>query len=362
MSSGEKPTVVVTGISGNLGSRLLPLLGDFNVIGVDIVPPRTDHSLRFEKIDFGREACCRQLVQILRESRARAVVHLAFVVDQVRSGVLDAERMWQINVAGVARAMEAITEANRRGVLLDNFIFPSSTFVYGPETPGLVRETQPLAAETLPYALHKQEADHVLRLRADSLGSCSTYLLRCAAFSGATMQNYLVGALRGTPTGKGKRAERLIERGKHLSLLSPGKKYDDGRWQFVHVDDVARLIAWILRKPASHKADVTLMNVAGRGEPITFEDVAALGHARVRHVPGKWAMREALRVMWNRGTSAIPPEATPYLCGSCLVDTSRLKQFLGGDYEKVIQYTIATALQDTFKTESEAQTVGVAKV
>lgn len=355
MSSGEKPAIVVTGISGNLGSRLLPLLEDFNVIGVDIVPPRTDHSLRFEKIDLGREACCRQLVQILRESRAHAIVHLAFIVDPVRSNVLDPERMWQINVAGTARVMEAITEANRRGVLLDNFIFPSSTTVYGPETPGPVRESHPLSAETLPYALQMQEADNVVRLRAESLGSCAAYLLRAATFSGASMENYLVGALRGDPTGKGKRAERMRQHGKRVPLLTPGKKYRENRWQFVHVDDVARLIAWILKRPASHKGDLTILNVAGRGEPITFEEVAALGHARVMQVPGKWAMREMMRLMWNRGVSAVPPEAAPYLFGSCLADTGRLKQVLGSDYEKVIQYSVATALQDTFRSESETR-------
>ena len=42
-----KPTVVVTGISGNLGSRLLPQLGGFNVIGVDVTPPVTDLPLRY---------------------------------------------------------------------------------------------------------------------------------------------------------------------------------------------------------------------------------------------------------------------------------------------------------------------------
>ena len=37
-----KPVVVVTGVSGNLGSRLLPLLGSYSVIGVDVNPPQTD--------------------------------------------------------------------------------------------------------------------------------------------------------------------------------------------------------------------------------------------------------------------------------------------------------------------------------
>jgi nucleoside-diphosphate-sugar epimerase len=38
----EKPVVVVTGISGNLGTRLLPMLGSFSVIGVDVSPPQSD--------------------------------------------------------------------------------------------------------------------------------------------------------------------------------------------------------------------------------------------------------------------------------------------------------------------------------
>ena len=36
-----KPVVVVTGIAGNLGSRLLPMLGSYSVIGVDVRFVRT---------------------------------------------------------------------------------------------------------------------------------------------------------------------------------------------------------------------------------------------------------------------------------------------------------------------------------
>ena len=50
---------------------------------------------------------------LLRELQPVSVVHLAFVIDPQRTGVLDVDRMWQINVAGTARVMEAITEANR---------------------------------------------------------------------------------------------------------------------------------------------------------------------------------------------------------------------------------------------------------
>src|SRR5689334_25369904 len=106
---GSGPAVVVTGISGNLGLRLLPQLSQFSVIGVDLVPPRTDLPLRFEKMDLGREDYCRELYLLLRETRPVAVLHLAFVIDPLRTGILDLNRMWQINVAGTARVMEAVT-------------------------------------------------------------------------------------------------------------------------------------------------------------------------------------------------------------------------------------------------------------
>jgi len=359
VNGGDKPAIVVTGVAGNLGLRLLPLLDRFNVTGVDIVPPRTDLPLRFEKIDLGREAACRQLVQVLTQTKARAVVHLAFVVDQLRSGVLDENAMWQVNVAGTARLMEAITEVNRLGGSVDTFIFPSSTFVYGPETPGSVKENHPLGAESLPYALHVQQADEAVRFRCETLGNCATYVLRLPLFAGASVKSCLLDAFRGTPGGSGKRAERMRQRGAHLSLLTPGKLYRENQMQVIHVDDVARLIALLLRRPASQKNELTLMNVSGRGEPIKFEDAAAIANARVRQVPGKWLMREILRLRWDLGISGVPHQAAPYLYGSCVVDTNRLKQFLGPEYENVIRYSVATALQDSFKDTPNTQSTTV---
>ncbi|HWX92500.1 MAG TPA: NAD-dependent epimerase/dehydratase family protein [Terriglobales bacterium] len=349
--SEAKPTVVVTGISGNLGLRLLPLLADFSVIGIDMAPPKTDAPLRFLRLDLGVEDSTRVLYNLFKEARPFSVVHLAFILDAVRSGVLEVDRMWQINVAGTARVMEAITEANRNEDSgIRQFIFPSSVAAYGSDLPGPVAEDYALEAHTLPYAIHKKESDEVVQQRAPALRGCSAYILRPHIFAGASVENYMLGAFRGTPNGKGKRAAQMRKEGKRLPCLLPyGQKYLDHKIQFVHVDDMARLIAWLLqREPEARR--LTVMNVAGRGEPLTFGRCINAAHAKLVRVPGKWAMRSALQFLWKRGVSAIPPEAVPYMTGQYIMSTERLKKFLGDDYEKVIRYTIADAFLDSFKT------------
>jgi nucleoside-diphosphate-sugar epimerase len=347
--NSEKPTVVVTGVSGNLGLRLLPLLRDFSVVGIDIAPPKTDVPLRFVRMDLGLEESCRALFNLFRELRPVAVVHLAFVLDPIRTGVLDIDRMWQINVAGTARVMEAITEANRnQDDGIRQFIFISSVAVYGPDLPGPVAEEFALAAHTLPYAIHKRESDEVVRQRAPSLRGCSVYILRPHIFAGATMDNYMVGAFRGTPNGKSKRATRMRSEGKRLPCMLPyGQKYLENKIQFIHVDDVARLIAWILgREPEARR--LTILNVAGRGEPLTFARCIDMARAKLVRVPGQRAMQLVLEFLWRRGISAIPPEATPYMTGQYIMSTERLRKFLGEDYEKVIRYTVTDAFTDSF--------------
>jgi nucleoside-diphosphate-sugar epimerase len=360
--ASAKPVVVVTGIAGNLGSRLLPLLGDFSVVGVDLHPPQTDLSLQFERMDLGTESCTRALYEMLRDTRPVAVVHLAFVIDAVRTGVLDPERMWQINVAGTARVMEAITEANRTTDFgIKQFIFPGSVSAYGPSLPSPATEESAMAAHTLPYAIHKKQCDEVVQQRSAALRGCSVYILRPHIFAGASVENYLLGAFRGTPNGKGSHAEKMRTQGKRLPCMLPyGQQYFDNKIQFVHVDDMARLIAHILHRDPEMQR-LTILNVAGRGEPLTFGRCIEMAQAKLVRVPGKWAMRLVLQLLWKRQISAIPPEALPYMTGEYIMNTDRLRGFLGKEYENVIRYTIADAFADSFKTPSASAQSGTAK-
>jgi nucleoside-diphosphate-sugar epimerase len=350
------PTLLITGVSGNLGTRLLPLLEGFQIVAVDLKPPAAGTGLRFVSMDLGLEECCRELLLLIRETQPVAVLHLAFVIDPVRTGILDVDRMWQINVAGTARVMEAITEANRDGPIVGKFIFPSSVSAYGSDLPGPVNEDYPLSAHTLPYAIHKMQCDKVVQQRAPSLRGCSTYLLRPHIFVGASVDNYLVGAFRGTPNGRSRRAEKLRTEGRRLACVLPyGRRYLDNQIQFVHVDDMARLLAYIVRRTEPEAQRLTVLNVAGRGDALSFAKCIEIAGARLKRVPGKWAFRLVLETMWRLGISAIPPEALPYMSGEYTMNTDRLKRFLGADYEEVMRLTIAEAFRDSFKSTSAAQ-------
>jgi nucleoside-diphosphate-sugar epimerase len=345
-----KPTILVTGVSGNLGQRLIPQLSHYKVVGVDITPPTHSPVDRFVPLDLGVEESTRELLLLLRELQPVSVVHLAFVIDPQRSGVLDVDRMWRINVAGTARMMEAITEANRStGSTIRQFIFTSSVSAYGPDLPAPVAEDSPLGAHTLPYAIHKKESDLVVQQRAPSLRGCGVFILRPHILAGATVENYLMGAFRGTPNGKGSRAARMRQSAKRLPCMLPyGQKYLDNKIQFVHVDDMARLIAWILRREPEAQR-LTILNVAGRGDPLTFAQCIELAHAKLLRVPGPWAMRRVLQFLWDWKISAIPPDALPYMTGQYIMNTDRLQKFLGNDYERVMEKTNLEAFVDSFQ-------------
>jgi hypothetical protein len=74
-------------------------------------------------------------------------------------------------------------------------------------------------------------------------------------------------------------------------------------------------------------------------------------------VPGKLGMQLILKFLWKRGISAIPPEAVPYMTGEYIMNTDRLKKFLGEDYEKVMRYSIVDAFADSFKAPAPVSAV-----
>ena len=160
-----------------------------------------------------------------------------------------------------------------------------------------------------------------------------------------------MGAFRGTPNGTGERAAKMRSQGKRLPCMLPrGQQYLDHKIQFVHVDDMARLMLHILqREPETQR--LTVLNVSGRGEPLTFGRCVEIARAKLLRVPGPWAMQQILKFLWKRKISAIPPEAVPYMTSEYIMNTDRLRRFLGPEYEHVIRYTVSDAFADSFRRD-----------
>jgi nucleoside-diphosphate-sugar epimerase len=324
------------------------MLTDFHVIGLDATPPTdASTSLDFEKVDLGQESSCARMADILRDTKAVGVVHLAFVVDPLRTGILDKDRMWRINVAGTARVLEAVAEANRMGAKVDKLIHLSSVSVYGPNLKRPARENDELKAHTLTYAVHKREADLAVQARSQNLGRCDVYILRPHIFAGASVQNYMINCVRGTAYGPGRIGRMLSRKRKRLPLLLPfGREYLEHKLQFVHVDDVARVIAWLLSR--KKEADsLTILNVAARGEPVSVAHCAELSGTKITRLPSVALCHAAIELMWSMGVTSIPPDSFPYLIGSYTMDTSKLENLLAKDSERVIRFTNEAALIDT---------------
>jgi nucleoside-diphosphate-sugar epimerase len=346
-----QPTILITGVSGQAGTCLLRQLKDFQVIGADISEPALPEELfRFETIDLAEERSCDQLLDLMRAYRPEAIVHLAFVTDARQAGLLDEKAMWQTNVFGTSRVIEAIAEHNRMTGGVGKFVFTSSAAVYGPELALPVTEDALLQARALVSAEQQQEADRTVQDRADGLGKCKTYILRPAAYAGAGARNYQLTALRGVPSGRGLLGERLLRRGVRLPLLLPSRgDHLDHRFQFVHVEDVARLIAYIVRRKQADP-QLTILNVAGRGDPLSLRRCTEIAAIAVKRLPGKGFCRHAMRLLWDWGASDVPPQMLDYLLGSCALETARLRSFLGEEYRSVIQHTCEEALIESLRT------------
>ena len=340
--------VLVTGISGNLGQRVARVLAGYDLLSVDLHSPPPDiQAGKFLQLDLSTTAGQEELAELVERERSDAILHLAFIIDPVRTGIVNEKRMWQTNVAATQHLLDAVARANRNAPRIRLFVFPSSVSAYGPDLPAAVREDAPLEAHTLPYAVHKREADDICRRMHSKLGGCAVYIFRPHIYAGATMDNFILRAIRGQPSGRGWLARWYENRGRRLPLLLPSTSRGENLLQFVHVDDVARVLLWTLKN--FRPGQLEILNLAGSGSPITFAECAQMAGTKVLRLPSVGIVQLLLKIIWTLGLSGVPPKALPYFLGSYTMDTTQLQQTLGADYPQVIQFSTRDALLDSLR-------------
>ena len=342
--TGALPALLVTGLSGNIGRHLAPRLKDLLLVGVDLFSPRLDHPrVEFHALDLSQPEAPAVLENLMREARVRQVVHLAFVLDPARTGAMTKERQWEINVRGTANLLEAIERVNQPHRQVEHFLYLSSVTAYGPHLPGPVREDHPQQPHTYTYALHKKETEDLCRAHLPRLNGCAMTILRGHVFLGPGVDNFIVTALRGRGNPRTPLGRWVRQRGWRLPLLLPRGEQYGGLYQFMHIEDAARLIAWLCRHPPQQ--ELTILNAQGRGEPVTGADVARAGGIPLWRLPGYGFVRFLYQLVWGIGLSAVPPDSFPYFAGSYVMNTERLEQLLGPEYTRIVQHTAQEALE-----------------
>ena len=285
-------TIAVTGVSGLLGQRLLPLLDASDevarVIGIDVRDPVR----RARTLEFRRGDVASARLEPLLEG-ADVLVHLAAIVGPLGDDALAA----RVNVDGTRRVLAAASAVGVRTV-----VRPSSAAVYGawPNNPVPLTEDAPLRPNPgFGPALHDAECERVLgRWRADTPGSAVT-TLRIAPVVGPGAATLLANAAVGRPPISVRGAARPV--------------------QVTHVDDAASAIAFA----ASQRLDGAF-NVASDGW-LTHDDALALFPGR--RVPGLpyEAAERALTALWVSGLGDAPPAVLPYLVHPWVVANDRLR-------------------------------------
>jgi UDP-glucose 4-epimerase len=229
--------ILITGISGYAGGRLLPLLlkdGDIeSVVGLDVKAPGIEH----EKLSFFK-ADVRSPEIAAYFKGVDVVVHLAFIVAEIK----DKKLIYDINVNGTRNVLKAAGAAGVR-----KFVAASSVSAYGshPDTPKVITEESPLRGNRQSYYAHtKLLAEKALDEFEKEHGRVIVTRLRPSIFCGAAGDTFF------RETTKYKVLFYIRENSAGLPV--------------VHEDDVAEAFYLAVKKDAPGAFNISAGNLSAR--------------------------------------------------------------------------------------------------
>jgi UDP-glucose 4-epimerase len=292
VNDGGERAIAVTGVSGFLGQRLLPLLDASprvdRVVGLDVRDP----ARRARKLEFHRtDVLGAELTPYLRG--VSAIVHLA----AVPGPSLDDALFTRVNIGGTRRLLGAAGAAGVRKV-----IRPSSTSVYGawPNNPVPITEDAALrpSPNFLP-AIVDAECERLLVEWADAQDGRVATRLRIAPVVGVGAPSLFAAVAIGRAPVRVRGATRPV--------------------QVVHVDDAAAAL-----EIATEKDLQGAFNVAADGWLTADEAASLVPGRRAPALPYELAER-FVSTAWSTGLGDAPASVVPYLVHPWVVGNDRLK-------------------------------------
>ncbi len=303
------PTVLVTGISGNLGRALAKQLHvEARVIGVDRRPLRDKpKDIEHHQVDL-RKA---RVEEAFRRRPVDALIHLGIMHDprmpfsEAHSfNVLGTRKLFELCVRHGVKKVVVLSSANVYGPLPDNSNF-------------LTEETPLMAADRNSDLRDLIEVDMSAQSFLWRHPEIETVILRPVNIVGPTVKN--------APSN-------------YLRLARPITVMGfDPMVQLIHEEDVARALVMAL-KPGVRG----VYNVTGPGElPLSLIH-KELGHAPVP-VP-HFLLRPALKRLFKAGLVSFPAGELDHLQYLCVVDGSRAAREMGWAPRFTLRETIRSVL------------------
>lgn len=267
---------VVTGAGGFIGSSLCDrLLADGQrVVGVDSFDPFYDRRLKERNLRAARSNSLFSLIEADVRSQdlaerigaltadVRTVVHLAAKAG-VRPSIQSPLAYVETNVTGTAAALEVT-----RSLGVGEFIFGSSSSVYGNDTPAPFAEDAPAMQPISPYAASKRAAELLCENWA------TVYGLRCVS-----LRFFTVVGERQRPDLALHAFTRAILRGERIRVFGDGSMRRD----FTYVQDIVNGVIASLGYVGNLAPGVhDVINLGGHASVTVLELIRAIERAAGR--------------------------------------------------------------------------------
>jgi nucleoside-diphosphate-sugar epimerase len=307
MIETKKQNVLVTGVSGYLGTSLVKQLlrndGVDKIYGTDINEPTIcSERFIFEKIDV-RDG--NKHLDILRKNEISQVFHLAFVMGEVR----DLEKAIAVNVGGTKAIIEAANQADS----VKRIVITASISAYGANKSNklFIKENEPLKACTLKYGISKRiMEEEVEKIRGSLRKDLELAMLRICTVVGPTDRN-------------GGAVETFLNLPFGFSIIG-----HDCPVQFVHEEDLLNILERIFSSPSFFGA----YNVAPR-EFTTIREISKRLGKGVVPIPYSVLYGLFYVLFRVKPSIGVSENSVSYLAYPIVVDSCRIEKELGVSFK-----------------------------
>ena len=255
-------TILITGCAGFIGSHLVDRLLNqaYRVVGIDnfndyyepkIKERNLESTLKFSNFKLYKEDILdfKTLLRIFKKEKLQKVIHLAARAG-VRPSIANPVLYGQVNILGTINLLKLSADFK-----VSQFIFGSSSSVYGQSTHMPFEETDPCEKIISPYGASKRSAEFSVESFYQSFGLKSTIL-----------RLFTVYGPRGRPDMAPALFTKAILSGESITQFGDGSSSRD----YTYIDDVIYGIIKVLEK----KIEFEIINL-GNSHPISLADFIA---------------------------------------------------------------------------------------